>query len=147
LIIVRGEQDEPISFVVTAMGHGLQSMFEVPQAITGVDAHSAEWLLPVPGVHYLNNPLIQECPGPVLANLRNLSGASKVLINGVVSLLPEANRMAKHTLVIFGERARMGSYSSPSKVGLPVTVIRVTQGVRTNLIHLDFSVMVPDNFQ
>lgn len=79
---IQGGNEEARTFVITALAHSFWSLTKAPRRVMGLDAHSPDWFVPVPGVVYLNNllrrdelvraveaawPSLRDGEGPLLA--------------------------------------------------------------------------------
>ena len=96
--------------------------------MAGLDAHLADWFVPVPGVTYLGNVLraerLRERSEALWSNVSGAS-ASLVLVNGLWGKVPELQDkivdLARRAHVVLGELARPTASVGPRSVPPPLT--------------------------
>ena len=110
LILVRGDNDEAVTFVANALGHSSRAVSR-QRHTEGLDRHLPDWFVPVPGIIYLDNllgaPLDREFENawPSICERKS----SFVLVNGLgasVQRLNEHVRLAQQSLVVVADAIR-----------------------------------------
>jgi hypothetical protein len=92
ITMVYGERDSLNTFVATAMAHSFSLSAGLRGQITGLDIHTPDWFVPVPGVLYLNNTNhlvgIRAEAEKIWCGL-TLKACKIVLLNGIWAAGPE----------------------------------------------------------
>lgn len=91
LSVIQGQPEHLRTFVATALAHDCDRSAQ-ENVISGVDVHGTAGFVPVAGVVYLETPTAvrvrREAIERAWRNIRE-SGSRCILLNGVVSLMPE----------------------------------------------------------
>lgn len=148
LTFIMGGTDDARTFVITALGHSFQRLYNREGAISGIDVHATDWFVPVFGVAYMafaaeRSKLLDK----IMGAWPRPDHAAALLLNGVWSLLPEKQKeilgwSAHHHVFVADElnctpRQRRTIFR---ELKAPVRFLNVTE-TDQECIHLDFQTL------
>ena len=144
ITLVRGQNDDLNTFVITALGHSFGQAQHHRGRICGLDIHNPDWFVPLPNVTYLNNAvtpaqirMAAEKVWPALNDLKR----GMIVLNGTWTHLPDlANKtraMSADCHVLATELSRPKTIS-PSSLTSGMRVVTVTNAARdSDNIHVE----------
>ena len=108
-----GEHESLTTFAITALGHSCRFSGPNRHEVIGLDSHTPDWFVPVPGVTYLDNVLHTQRLHEEFEKAWPRAISSKgvlILFNGGWAQLPGFNEkaciLARNCQVVFSEKLR-----------------------------------------
>jgi hypothetical protein len=144
LTLILGDSDAHRTFVLTALAHEATRIGSSLRSVSGIDAHGSDALVPVPGVHYLQN---RDQPAQVLAAVRStwpkIQQSPVLFFNRIWSRLPAKEQAAilalatKRNVIIADEAQVEQLCQKVRRLDVPVGTIVVTP-LTSREIRLEF---------
>jgi transcriptional regulator with XRE-family HTH domain len=88
LAVIRGS-DSLRTLLFTALGHSICEASPRHNSVQGIDIHTPDWFVPVPGISYVTRPVKGSQRHDLNSIRPRQMHAGVLMLNGVVSLMPE----------------------------------------------------------
>jgi hypothetical protein len=88
LTVIRGS-DSLRTLLFTALGHSILQASPRHNSVQGIDIHTPDWFVPIPGISYVTRPVKGSQRHELNSMWPRQLHAGVLMLNGVVSLMPE----------------------------------------------------------